>query len=51
MRKEAYDDFVGRGVPLRILYEREGITATSGRALWRTHTPLTRFVVVSRGER
>ena len=48
MRKEAYDEFVGRGVPLRILYEREGMSATSGRALWRTHTPLTRFVVVSR---
>jgi hypothetical protein len=28
-------------------YEREGMWATSGRALWRTYTPLTRFVVFS----
>jgi 4-amino-4-deoxy-L-arabinose transferase-like glycosyltransferase len=48
MRKEAYDEFVGRGVPLRILHEREGMSATSGRALWRKYTPFTRFVVVSR---
>jgi 4-amino-4-deoxy-L-arabinose transferase-like glycosyltransferase len=48
MRREAYDEFVGRGVPLEVLYEREGMSATSGRALWRTYTPLTRFVVVSR---
>ena len=48
MRREAYDEFIGRGVPLRILHEREGMTATSGRVLWRTHMPLTRFVVVSR---
>jgi hypothetical protein len=48
MRKSAYDEFVARGVPLRILYEREGMGATSGRALWRTYTPLVRFVVVSR---
>ncbi len=30
-----------------MLYEREGMGATSGRALWRTYTPLVRFVVVS----
>jgi 4-amino-4-deoxy-L-arabinose transferase-like glycosyltransferase len=47
MRRSAYDEFVARGIPLRILYEREGIGATSGRALWRTYTPLVRFVVVS----
>jgi 4-amino-4-deoxy-L-arabinose transferase-like glycosyltransferase len=47
MRKSAYDEFVARGVPLRIVYEREGMGATSGRALWRTYTPLVRFVVVS----
>jgi 4-amino-4-deoxy-L-arabinose transferase-like glycosyltransferase len=49
MRRSAYDEFVAQGVPLTILYEREGMTATSGRALWRTYTPLTRFVVVSGG--
>jgi 4-amino-4-deoxy-L-arabinose transferase-like glycosyltransferase len=47
MRRSAYDEFVAQGVPLQILYEREGMGATSGRALWRTHTPLVRFVVVS----
>jgi 4-amino-4-deoxy-L-arabinose transferase-like glycosyltransferase len=47
MRRNAYDEFVAQGMPLRILYEREGMGATSGRALWRTYTPLVRFVVVS----
>jgi len=47
MRRSAYDEFVAQGMPLRILYEREGMGATSGRALWRTYTPLVRFVVVS----
>jgi 4-amino-4-deoxy-L-arabinose transferase-like glycosyltransferase len=49
MRKNAYDEFVARGTPLTIVYEREGMGATSGRALWRTYTPLVRFVVVSKG--
>jgi 4-amino-4-deoxy-L-arabinose transferase-like glycosyltransferase len=47
MRRSAYDEFVAPGIPLTIRYEREGMSATSGRALWRTYTPLTRFVVVS----
>jgi len=47
MRRSAYDELVARGVPLRIVYEREGMGATSGRALWRTYTPLVRFVVVA----
>jgi hypothetical protein len=47
MRRSAFDEFVARGIPLRVLYEREGMGATSGRALWRTYTPLVRFVVVS----
>jgi 4-amino-4-deoxy-L-arabinose transferase-like glycosyltransferase len=47
MRRSAYDEFVAQGVPLRIVYERDGMWATSGRALWRTPTPLARFVVVS----
>jgi hypothetical protein len=47
MRRSAFDEFVARGIPLRVLYEREGMGATSGRALWRTYTPLIRFVVVS----
>jgi hypothetical protein len=44
----AYDELVAQGAPLRIVYEREGLWATSGRALWRRRAPLTRFVVVTR---
>jgi 4-amino-4-deoxy-L-arabinose transferase-like glycosyltransferase len=47
MRRTAYDEFVAQGAPIKAVYEREGIAATSGRALWRTHTPLVRFVVVT----
>jgi 4-amino-4-deoxy-L-arabinose transferase-like glycosyltransferase len=47
MRRTAYDEFVARGVPLTIVYEREGMLATSGRELWRTPASLARFVVVS----
>ena len=47
MRRSAYDEFVARGIPLTILYEREGTSATSGRALWRSASPLVRFVIVS----
>ena len=50
MLGEGYDDLVARGVPLEPVYAREGMWATSGRALWRTAVPATRFVVVtSRG--
>jgi 4-amino-4-deoxy-L-arabinose transferase-like glycosyltransferase len=48
MRREEYDTFVAQGVPLTVRYEREGMWATSGRALWRSRAPLARFVVVSR---
>jgi 4-amino-4-deoxy-L-arabinose transferase-like glycosyltransferase len=44
----AYEDLVARGVPLRVAYEREGMWATSGRALWRNKLRPTRFVVVTR---
>jgi 4-amino-4-deoxy-L-arabinose transferase-like glycosyltransferase len=47
MRRGAYDEFVAQGARLEIIYEKEGMSATSGRALWRTRTPLTRFVVVT----
>lgn len=49
MRRDAYDELAARGVPLTIVYEREGMWATSGRAVWRARTPLARFVVVSGG--
>ena len=46
----AYDDLRRRGLPLRIVYEREGMWATSGRVLWRRKPPPTGFVVVTRRE-
>ncbi len=44
----AYDELVAQGLPLSVVYERDGMWATSGRALWRRRIPPTRFVVVSR---
>jgi 4-amino-4-deoxy-L-arabinose transferase-like glycosyltransferase len=43
----AYDEFVAQGLPLRVVYERDGMWATSGRALWGGPVPPTRFVVVT----
>jgi 4-amino-4-deoxy-L-arabinose transferase-like glycosyltransferase len=48
MLAPAFDEFVAQGVPLRVVYEREGMWATSGRALWRRRVPATQFVVVTR---
>jgi 4-amino-4-deoxy-L-arabinose transferase-like glycosyltransferase len=47
MLGEGYDELVARGVPVKEVYAREGMWATSGRALWRTAIPATRFVVVT----
>ncbi|MEO8256586.1 MAG: glycosyltransferase family 39 protein [Acidobacteriota bacterium] len=47
MLGQDYEAFVAGGVPLRIIYEREGMWATSGRVLWRRKPPPTRFVVVT----
>jgi 4-amino-4-deoxy-L-arabinose transferase-like glycosyltransferase len=43
----AYNEFVAQGLPLRLVYEREGMWATSGRALWGGPGPPARFVVVT----
>jgi hypothetical protein len=48
MRRDGYDDLVSQGAPLRILYEREGMAVTSGRALWRTPEPAVRYVVATK---
>lgn len=48
MPEPAYERFVARGVPLRIVRLREGMWATSGRALWRRRLPPARFVIVTR---
>ena len=42
-----YEEFLGRGVPLREVYAREGMWVTSGKALWRQDVPLARWVVVT----
>ena len=48
MLHPAFNEFVARGLPLEIVYERDGMWATSGRVLWRRRIPPTRFVVVGR---
>ena len=47
MPGEGYDDLIAQGLPLKEVYAREGMWATSGRALWRRGIPATRFVVVT----
>jgi 4-amino-4-deoxy-L-arabinose transferase-like glycosyltransferase len=47
MRQPEYEDFLARGMLLKEVYAREGMWATSGRALWRKGVPATRFVVVT----
>jgi 4-amino-4-deoxy-L-arabinose transferase-like glycosyltransferase len=48
MLRPAFNEFAARGLPIQIVYERDGMWATSGRALWRRRIPPTRYVVVSR---
>jgi 4-amino-4-deoxy-L-arabinose transferase-like glycosyltransferase len=43
-----YEQFLAKGLPIEIAYERDGMWATSGQALWRRRIPPTRFVVVTR---
>ena len=51
MLEPAYNELVSRGVPLRVVYVREGMWVTTGRALWRQKEAPTRFVVVARALR
>lgn len=44
---EGFDELTRAGLELTVLHEREGLWATSGRALWRSGPQLTRFVVVT----
>ncbi len=48
LRRDALDELVANGAPLRIVYEREGMAVTSGRALWRTPEPPVRYVVATK---
>jgi 4-amino-4-deoxy-L-arabinose transferase-like glycosyltransferase len=50
MLGRTFEEFVAQGIPLRIVRERDGMWATSGRALWRRRIPPTRFVVVARAQ-
>jgi 4-amino-4-deoxy-L-arabinose transferase-like glycosyltransferase len=45
MTRPVYDALRAAGVPLKVVYSREGFWATSGRALWRRKPDLTEFVV------
>lgn len=47
MPKSGYDELRSLGASLTILHGREGLWATSGRALWRSKSPRTNFLVVS----
>jgi len=47
MRRAAFQEFVAHGLPLTVLYERDGLWATSGRVLWRRRINPEQFVVVS----
>lgn len=42
-----FDALRAAGVPMRVVYERDGRWVTSGRALWRRNTERTRFVVAA----
>jgi 4-amino-4-deoxy-L-arabinose transferase-like glycosyltransferase len=48
MDRTAFDGFVARGLPLKVVYEREGLWATTGRVLWRRGVPPVHFVIVTR---
>lgn len=48
MRRGAFEEFVAQGMKLTVVYERDGMWATSGRVLWRRRINPERFVVVTR---
>ncbi len=48
MHRRAFDEFVAQGKPLAVVYQRDGMYATTGRALWRRRLDPAQFVVVER---
>ena len=48
MMKRDYDELVAHGIRLDIVYRREGLRVTSGRALWRTNRDTAEFLVTTR---
>jgi 4-amino-4-deoxy-L-arabinose transferase-like glycosyltransferase len=47
MLGDGYEELTMRGVPLKVVYQREGMWATSGRVLWRKAPPAAQFLVVT----
>ena len=47
MTEPLFDALRRAGVPLKVVYRRNGLWATSGRMLWRQREQLTTFVVVA----
>jgi 4-amino-4-deoxy-L-arabinose transferase-like glycosyltransferase len=47
MTRNAFDEFAARGIPLTVVYQRAGMWATSGRALWRRRVLPVHFVIVT----
>jgi 4-amino-4-deoxy-L-arabinose transferase-like glycosyltransferase len=48
MTQEGLDELTARGVAVKVVHERDGLWATSGRVLWRRRLPPAHFVVVTR---
>jgi 4-amino-4-deoxy-L-arabinose transferase-like glycosyltransferase len=47
MTRPLYEALRAAGVPLKIVYQREGLWVTSGRVLWRERPEMTEFVVTT----
>jgi hypothetical protein len=47
MRRASYQEFEAQGIPLTVVYRRDGMWATWGRVLWRRRITPEQFVVVS----
>jgi hypothetical protein len=48
MMKRDLDDLATRGIQLDVVYRREGLRVTSGRALWRRNRDTAEFVVTTK---
>lgn len=48
LMKPDFDDLAARGIKLDIVYRREGLRVTSGRALWRRNRDIAEFLVTTR---
>jgi hypothetical protein len=48
LMKRDFDDLATRGLQLDVVYRREGLRVTSGRALWRRNPDRAEFLVATR---